>query len=204
MLEDLEEAEARGDFASRRSAETEKEFYRDFMEQQEIGSEPLEGAIYAVLGGPGPDCRKVAFLRALYDTKSSRREDAFAYAVESLPDAHKPEGVSIPAFAVRFLSGHAQEDAVARRVLERAAFLDGWLAEHIRRTAAAGLFASAGPAELRYLGSYLYSGQASFLREGASEGLRGNPHREEAEWVRDTFLSGAGADAGMTLADETE
>jgi hypothetical protein len=107
-----------------------------------------------VLSGAVEDCRKVAVLRALYDTDQSRSLDFFARAISSLPDTSRPEGVSVPAFAVDFL-GKRVSEPVVKDFVERMAW-SGYLnlSPVLRHQAAKALVAAATPADLQRYSGY--------------------------------------------------
>jgi hypothetical protein len=80
--------------------------------------ETLDAA--AVLRADGPTYRKVALLRALLDTGSPAFPAACALALAELPLEADERGVSVPEFAVRLLSAHAEERPELQAVLHDA------------------------------------------------------------------------------------
>ncbi len=154
---------------SRHLAGTENAYYDAFMELAKADPGALAGTVDTVLAGAGEDCRKVAALRALYDTGSGTAPEVFTSAISSLPRAANGGGVSVPAFAVAFLCKRVPSDARAREILERVALAEPWrTAPEMRRQAAATLLAYATPYDLQRYNAYPpYSEGGAALADGA-------------------------------------
>ena len=159
---------------ARRRPLTEKACYEEYLALAGTDAPELARQAEAVLRGGGEDCQKVAMLRALYatDPDRSRVLDHFVQAIFTQPDRPRPEGVSVPAFAVDFL-GKRVADPMVRGIVERIAWT-GYLAvsPELRRQAAASLLATASPADQqRYAAFPDYQAQVAALA-AASEVAR--------------------------------
>lgn len=76
----------------------------------------LDGEIDAILAA-GPDCRRVALLTELWRVGAQQAPRALAQAIRTLSDVATPGRLSVPSFAIRFLSQRAGTEARARDVL---------------------------------------------------------------------------------------
>jgi hypothetical protein len=164
---------------------SDNEFYRAFRGR---GVESLEHIARETLAGAGPDCERVALLRALYDLRSEESSRHFAWAIRNLPDTSSPRGESVPSFAVRFLGERAARDPRARTVLEQVAF-DSWpaVAPGLRRRAAARLGATANETELSRLSIQLANEPDPLVVEGVLAALEQNPNKPVAVGILRDF-----------------
>jgi hypothetical protein len=134
----------------------------------------------AILQGTGPDCRKVALLRALHASAWPAAAEAFALVLSGLPDVSRPGALSVPAFALDFLGQRAQ-DATARAVLREAVWGERRVAsEPLRRRAAASHARWASPAELQELAPQLAM-EDPLLRAGVAAALAENPEQRAVD-----------------------
>jgi hypothetical protein len=133
---------------------TERAFHAAFMELAAQDPPAFERRAVAVLQPGGEDCEKVAMLRALYDVDPGRASGYFMQAITGLADQPRPEGASVPAFAVAYLCRHSADPEV-RSTLERIAW-SGQLtvSDGLRQVAADNLIATANEAELRRYAAY--------------------------------------------------
>jgi hypothetical protein len=169
---------------------TERSYYEAFL--RELRGDPASCAARAteVLLGSGPDCEKVALLRAVYDTVSGERVALFSTAIATLPSESERGTESVPSFAVGFAAARAHGDPAARAILE-AVTVDEGIALGLRRRAAASWAASASPLELRRLATQLAREGDAQLLDGAIEALSRNPHPQVAAEVSPVFTAGA-------------
>jgi hypothetical protein len=166
--------------ARRRAQPTERDHYLELLALARTGAGNLERMALPILDGPEPNCRKVALLRAIYDSGSPATAQLFGRAIRSLSLASSPAGESVPSFAVRFLAARAANDATARAVLEQVAF-DAAPAIELRRRAAAHFASAAAAEDLPRLASCLARESDGLLVEGAVAALGDNPHRAAVE-----------------------
>lgn len=157
---------------------TEQQCYESFLGLARREPGALERLARPILEGTGPDCVRVALLRALHEAGSPDAAERFAWAIHSLADTSGPRGESVPSFAIRFLGQRAAGDACALRVLEQAALGErGRLAPVLRRRAVALLAEAAPPRELMNLAAQLAREGDGDLTAAAVAGLARNPHR---------------------------
>jgi hypothetical protein len=190
--QDAEGAEAAESFATpspaaHGAARTEKELYEAFLQRAQGQPGSIESVAAGVLADDGSEPEQVALLRALYDTGSEATEQHFLHAVRTLPGVSRPEGESVPSFAVLFLGRRAPRDARARGLLERVAFEAPHPSPELRRRAAASLFAHATEAELRGLATHLERDADPLLVESALEALSRNPDTRAADPILVAF-----------------
>jgi len=95
----------------------EKDFYAGYRAQLAQDAATLEDRARGILEGTGPDCEKVALLRALCDGASERAGELFAHALAVLPDEPGLGGESVPRTAIRCLRERARRDEKAREIL---------------------------------------------------------------------------------------
>lgn len=133
---------------------TEKDYYEDYRALAKQDAGELERRAEAILKGNSESCQKVAMLRALYESDHVRALDHFTQAIATLPDRSRPEGASVPAFAVTFL-GQQVNDPAVKGVVERIAWT-GYLnvSPELQRQAADALLAKATEADLKRYASY--------------------------------------------------
>jgi hypothetical protein len=167
---------------SDRTPRKESEFHAVFLRIAASGTEALEQAVRSALAADGPDCQKVAALRALCDARCPTTEDLLVAAIEDLPDVSGPRSESVPRFALRLLVERASCDAGARRALERVAWDAPMPVRSALRTAAAmALAATATEDEIWRVASQLRSETDPLVVAGAVEALSGNPRRAAAD-----------------------
>ncbi len=139
---------------SRINAQTEKAYHERFTAVAAQDVHELEDQAAVVLREDGEDCKKVAMLRVLYATDRVRALDWFAQVIASLPDRPRPEGDSVPAFAVGYL-GRRLDDAAVKGVVEQIACARGGnLSPNLQRIAAQALLATATAADLQRYAPY--------------------------------------------------
>ena len=154
----------------------EREHYQRFARMAAESSSALEARAPTVLFGAGPDCEKVAFLRALVDSGSAQSGAWLETAVLALPDEPSAAGESVPGFAMQRLAGHAALDPLTRSSLERIAFAaPRRAAERLRRQAATALAQTASPAELVRMAADLAREESALLRSSVLEALSRHP-----------------------------
>jgi len=154
----------------------EREHYERFARMAAADPGSLEDQASRVLFGAGPDCAKVAFLRALADCGSTATGAWLETAVLRLPDQASAAAESVPAFALQRLAGRAAADPLARASLERIAFGPGRPApERLRRQAAYTLAETASPSELTRMAADLAGEESALLRSSVLEALSRNP-----------------------------
>lgn len=170
------------------SAKKEKEFYEAFLALQKKDPEILERSASEVLQSADPDCKKVALLRALYETRPEGAIDSFVLAVTTLPDKSDLPLESVSSFALRFLCERSGKDRYVRSALERQVWGGSASMTPDRRSqAAAALFAAASAEELPGLTSRLWGERDPRMLEGAAAGLRANS--SDPELARRTLES---------------
>jgi hypothetical protein len=134
----------------------------------------LEAEAARLLEGSGPDCEKVALLRALEAGDSPRRIAWLEHAVVALPDTSDSSGESVPSFALGRLLRAGAQDPAARAALERIAFGHPRASDRLRRVAASSLAASADELGLRRLAANLADEPDGLLRDSVLEALSRN------------------------------
>jgi hypothetical protein len=149
----------------------ESEHYARFLA---LDAQGLEAQAARVLEGPGPDCEKVALLRALESSGSPRLHSWLEHALLRLPDVSGPAGDSVPGFALARLARSAAHDASARSALERVAFGAPRAPERLRRLAVTAWACSATEDELWRLASHLSYEQDALVKASAAEALSRN------------------------------
>lgn len=162
---------------------TEDDHYREFRALAAADLGALEALIPAVLEGKAPDCRRVALLRALFDSRSPLAADTFTNTIRSLPESSSASrGDSVPGFAVTFLAKRAAREPVALEILERVAF-DGSapMSEGLRRRAAAAFAVAAGGSALDRLPALVAREIDDALVLGITAALTENPHAAAAD-----------------------
>jgi hypothetical protein len=134
------------------------------------GDETIDAA--AVLRADGPTYRKVALLRALLDTGSPDFAAACALALAELPLEADERGVSVPEFAVRLLSAHAEGRPELQAVLHDTVWGRSRVSDTgLRTRAAKGLVAAADPPALERIARELRSDPDSALLRVVSAAL---------------------------------
>lgn len=168
---DLEEA---GRAARPRAASRwgEREHYEHFLA---LPASELAKAAGPLLRGDGPDCAKVALLRALDDRDREAAMPWLAWVLRELPDQSKAASVSVPAFVVRFLSEAAPHDRSARDVLWDATWGAQRMAPSLRGRAASAFASSASEEELALLQVELSTESDPLVRAGVLQALQSNP-----------------------------
>lgn len=170
-----------------RAPRKESEFYAAFLEIAAREPDSFERAARNALGEAGPDCRKVAALRALCDTRSPTADDALVAAILELPDAASGDSESVPGFALRRLSMRATKDAGARRALERLVFGSSRPQARLRAAAAAALCAAADEVELGRIAERLRGESDELVLACAGAALSRNPNTRAAEEARSSL-----------------
>jgi hypothetical protein len=163
---------------------TEAEHRAHFAAVAAQGAGELEKTARAVLAGHGPDCEKVAVLRALCDAGSPRASEILAAAVVDLPDVSGPQGESVSRCALRFLAERAGRDAEAREALMRLAWSSRTLATGPRASAAATMAALATGTEAWQIVRWLQVEQDPLVRAAAVEALSRNQDPEASAAFR--------------------
>jgi hypothetical protein len=154
----------------------ESEFYAAFLETAARGPLALEQAARSAIAEDGPDCRKVAALRALRDSRCSAADEILVAAIADLPDASGPNKESVPRFALRTLVDRAPCDPGARRALEQVAWNNRKpTGSALRAAAAAALAATATENEIWRVTDRLRSETEALVFDGAVEALSRNP-----------------------------
>lgn len=177
-----EEASSGGDAA--RAPRKESEFYASFLELAASEPDAFERIARAALVEEGPDCRKVAALRALCDVRSAVADAALVAAVLDLKEVSSGNSESVPDFALRRLALRATVDAGAQRALEQIVFGPTRPSSRLRATAAAALFSSAAEVDLVRLADRLRGETDELVLGGALAALSRNPSAQTAEEVR--------------------
>ncbi len=132
----------------------EKALHAEFLALAYKDDRELERQAEAILKADGDPSRQVALLRALFDTDRRRSLPFFVQAITSLPDRSRPEGVSVPAFAMDYLCKRVDEPVV-RLTLERLAWgRDQAVPVGLRRVAADALIATATASEIERYSAY--------------------------------------------------
>jgi hypothetical protein len=168
--------------ATSRAPRKESEFYAAFLTIAARGPEALERAARTALAEDGPDCHKVAALRALRDAGCARTDDILVAVIEGLPDASGPRGESVPRFALRSLVERAACDEGARSALDRIAWGGRMPAgSALRAAAAAALAATATEDEIWAVAARLRSEADPLTLAGAVEALSRNPAAAAAD-----------------------
>lgn len=134
----------------------------------------LESVAERALTAACPEDERIEALRAVWKARSPRAAELLATAVRTLPDASRPESVSVPRFALACLLRESGRDESARRGLASVAWEEGAPAE-LRGLAAAGLAAVAGRNEARQIVLRLRTEREARVREAALAALRENP-----------------------------
>jgi hypothetical protein len=192
-----DETEAPAPARTPRAPRTESEFLRDLLSRTGGDAAALEAATRSALAGDGPDCEKVAALKAVVQTRSPAADDLLASAVESLLDRSSPNGESVPRFALRLLAERAPREAGARVQLLRLAYVEP-LDRGLRASAASAYSLAADEGEIRGLVAALANETDPLVRAGALEALGRNPHTRAA----DAVLAQLGAE--RSVPDEQE
>lgn len=160
---------------------TEHELFDAFLRAEDELPGALDAIADTVLAGDGTKAEKVALLRAVAETGSSRREALYLKAIRELPEDGSHTGVSVPSFALLDLDRRAARDAWARRALAEAAFGEPRIASAHRARAATSLFLHAPAEELTLLRDDLIAEPEGVLLESALEALGRNPNRAQAD-----------------------
>jgi hypothetical protein len=165
-----------------RDKRKEKDFYTEFVALAAQTPDALERAAPGVLSGEGPDCEKVALLRALHDSGSPRTGAFFALAIASLPDASSAQGESVPRFALRFLSQRVSREPDAKRALESIV----WSAfppapSVLRRDGAIALASAASESELWRVAARLSAETDQAVRQSGIDALANSAHADAAK-----------------------
>ena len=117
-----------------------------------------------------PDVRRIALLRACYDTSPDAAVPLFVAAIRDLP----PDGT--PEVALTFLGRRALRDAASRRALEELSTRElERLALPLRRRATGVFVAAADPEQLARLAPILLRETDTLVVEGAVAALAQNP-----------------------------
>jgi hypothetical protein len=162
--------------------ETERAFHARFLELARASPEALAAHAADILADDGPDPEKVALLRALSDSGSSRTSEFLLLAVERLPDAAGSGRESVPSFALRSLVGRASSEPAARLALERLAFESpARAAPELRRRSVAALCALATPEEAARIAGRLALETDASIRASGIEALTANARAGAAE-----------------------
>jgi hypothetical protein len=169
----------------------------------------LERAAELALTEERTDAERIEALRALWSAGSPRAAGLLATAIRTLPDASRPEAVSVPRFALSCLLQDAARDEGAREALATVA----WdpreaLSSEIRSLAAAGLAAVAGEREAWRIVEHLRTERDARVREAAAGALGRNRSAGPAAEAALTWVgarpSDAGADVGADGGDAAE
>lgn len=180
-----------------RGPKKEKEFYSAFLRLAKNFDGSLERETELSLKGKGPDCEKVAALRALYDGKSARAPELFLYAIQNLSDGSRRQQEAIPSFAVRFLSKKAACDPNARGVLEKLISMEREeLPGGFRRLASVTLARHGSEVELYRLVSNLTREKDDLLKQETLAALSENANQACANRLLALFV-----DLDSRLAD---
>ncbi|MBI5851825.1 MAG: hypothetical protein HZB39_12490 [Planctomycetes bacterium] len=157
---------------------TEDDHYREFRALAAADLGALEALIPAVLDGDAPDCRRVALLRVLFDSRSTVTADTFTRTIRNLPESSSgSRGDSVPGFAVTFLAKRAAREPGALAILERVAFDGGApMPEGLRRRAAAAFAVAADGSALDRLPTLVAREVDDALILGVTAALTQNPH----------------------------
>jgi hypothetical protein len=142
------------------------------------GSTPgeLEHAAELALADECSDAERIEALRAVWKACTPRAAELLATAVETLPDASRPESVSVPRFALACLAQSAAGDADARQALAHVAWdRETRTAAELRRIAAAGLAAIADETQGWLILFQLGLEQDALLLENTAAALARNP-----------------------------
>jgi hypothetical protein len=164
-----------------REERREKDFYADFIALGKDSPTPLEAAAETVLAGNGPDCEKVALLRALHAAGSSRAYEFFVAAIVSLPDGTSSHGESVPRFAMQYLTERIARDAPAKSAVERAVASAPPEATEVRRLGTVALARAASASELWTVAARLAAERDPRVRQAGVDALAHGPHAELAE-----------------------
>ena len=187
-----------------REPRTEREFYQAFKGRETSQPGWLAAQARSVLDKKGPDCEKVAMLRALYDTGSPEATELLLLAVRTLPDRSTPQGESIPSFVVSLMSDHALGDARARDVLHQIAFDREGAPLAGRRRAAARFVQFATPEERGALEPELAREDDQVLIDGVVSVLRARPGERQAAYLVARFERETGAVPAESRQEEHE
>ncbi|MBI3099032.1 MAG: hypothetical protein HYY93_12445 [Planctomycetes bacterium] len=155
-------------------AKKEREFYEAFLSMRKQEPKILEQSAEEVLQSTEPDCKKVALLRALCDTKSESAVDHLAFAVASLTEGAVAGHESVPSFALRLLTERSVSDAKSRAALEQLLWGGTTLASDRRSRAAAALYANASADELYRLTPFLSGERDPAVLASSAAGLAAN------------------------------
>ena len=178
----VDETEVPATVRAPRAPRTESEFLRELLTSTGGDARALEASARSALAGDGPDCEKVAALRAVAATRSPAVDDLLAFAVESLAEHSGPSGESVPRYALRLLAERAPREAGARAQLLRLAY-GRHLEPGLRATAASAYSLAADEGELRGLAVELANESDPLVRASALEALGRNPHTRAADEV---------------------
>lgn len=182
--EEQRDAEPGSGASATRDPQKESEFYADFLAIAARDPGSFEAAARGALREAGPDCRKVAALRALCDTRSPAANDALAAAVLELPDLSAGDSESVAGFALRRLSLRATEDSGARRALEGLVFGPSRPAPRLRAAAAAALCSTAAEADVWRIAERLRGETDEQVLACAGAALSLNPNVRAAQEAR--------------------
>lgn len=174
QVQAAELARARAPLQDSEARMGEREHYDRFLALGARDRAALEGEAGRVLNGAGPDCEKVALLRALRASASPQWDAWLEHAVVSLPDDSGAAADSVSAYALEQLIGVADGDLRARAALERIAFGPRRAPQRLRRVAASSLAASASESELWRLAQDLSSEEDALMRASVREALSRN------------------------------
>lgn len=134
--------------------ETENTYHEVFLALASKDAEELLRRAEIVMKVEGEKCQQVAMLRALYEVDRRLALEYFGRAVFTLPNRSSPEGVSVPVFAMEFLSKRVTDPTV-RMLLERIAWMaNPNVSPDLRQHAARSLIATATEVDLQRYASY--------------------------------------------------
>jgi hypothetical protein len=175
----------------------EREHYRAFLALASRDPAGLFASAPTELLGDGPDPRKVALLRALFDTDPGRAVEHFAHAITALPDSSGPHGGSVPAFAIRHLGQRAGHDPAARAALRAVTFGEQRAAHPaLRQQAARHLARLSTEPELQELAPVLRVEDDELLRAVFAAGLLENGEGRTVDLLFSDLLAAREALAG--------
>lgn len=165
----------------------ERDYYQAFVGLGAQGTAAIESAARMALAGQGPDCEKVAALRALVDSNAPSAFDLHADAIASLPDVCRGQSDSVPRFALRGLVARAAREDRAREALERVIW-NRSLSSDLRCVAVAGLAAASDASGAWRIVNRLEMEQDERVRQSAARALACNPAAESAaqaaaQWI---------------------
>jgi hypothetical protein len=142
------------DAVNRSRVQTEKAYHEEFVALAAKDAKEFEQQAFAVLREDGEDCKKVAMLRVLYDTDQTSALQHFNQVIATLPDRPRPEGDSVPAFAVGYLGKRLADPAVKGMLEQIACSRYGNLSANLQQIAAKALLTTATPSDLQRYAEY--------------------------------------------------